>query len=123
MAVPLQVNFRPPESGMVTFVAASVAAFTPAAVTGCVEPFMMAPSASTGVTPSAWLLLTFGFGLTFGANFFIMKAYCALSAFEEAVAVVMYEPASVLSSVGELRMLESWQVESTYFGILRPSVL
>src|SRR5580704_16899585 len=107
MAVPLQVKVRPPESGMVTFVAAAVAALTPAAVTGCVEPFMMAPSASTGVTPSAWLLLTFGFGLIFGANFFIMNAYCALSALDVAVEVVMYEPVSVLSRVGELRMLES----------------
>ena len=74
---------------------------------------MMEASASTGVTPSAWLLLTFGFVLTFGANFFMIAAYSALSAFDDCVVVVMYEPASALSSVAELRMLGSWQVEST----------
>ena len=95
----------------------------PAAVTGSVEPFMAALIRSTGLTPSAWLLLTFGFPLTFGANSFMMKAYSASSAFDDAVEVVMYEPASALSRVGELRMLGSWQVESTYFGILSPSVL
>src|ERR1700722_7749045 len=107
IAVPSQVNVRPPESGMTTFFAAAICALMPAAVTGCVEPFMMALRVCTGVTPSAWLLLTLGFGLAFGSYFFIMKAYCARSALDEAVAVVMYDPVSVLSRVGELRMLES----------------
>src|ERR1700728_1688273 len=95
----------------------------PAGVTGSVEPFMAALIRSTGVTPSAWLLLTFGFPLAFGANSFMMKAYSAFSVFDDAVEVVMYEPASALSRVGESRMLGSWHVESTYLGSLSPRVL
>ena len=38
MGVPLQVKVRPPESGMVTFVAAAVAALTPAAVRAASTP-------------------------------------------------------------------------------------
>lgn len=53
MAVPSQVKVRPPDRGMTTFFAVSVCVLTPAAVTGCVEPFMMAANARTGVTPSA----------------------------------------------------------------------
>src|SRR5208283_4111338 len=71
MAVPLQVKVRPPESGMTTFVAVSVCVLMPAAVTGCVEPFMMAASARTGATPEAGLLLTLGFVDTFGAYFWM----------------------------------------------------
>src|ERR1700733_10857010 len=123
IADPLHVYFRPPESGIGRFVPVESCVLMPAAVTGSVEPFMAALSRSTGVTPSAWLLLTFGFPLTFGANSFMMKAYSASSAFEDAVEVVMYEPASALSRVGELRMLGSWHVESTYLGSLSPSVL
>src|SRR3984957_6501940 len=99
MAVPLEVKVSPPERGMVTFVAAAVAALTPAAVTGCVEPFMMEPSGSTGVAPSAWLLLTLGFGLPCGGYFFFMKCYCARSALDDSVSVVLYDPLSVLSRV------------------------
>ena len=72
MAVPLQVKVSPPESGITTLVAVSVCVLMPAAVTGCVEPFMMAARVSTGVTPSAWLLLTLGFGLAFGSYFLMM---------------------------------------------------
>ncbi len=52
----------------------------------------------------------------------MMVAYSASSAFEDAVVVVMYAPASVLSRVGESRMLGSWQVDSTYKGSFRSSV-
>src|SRR5271169_6600103 len=72
MAVPLHVKVRPPESGITTFFAVSVCVLIPAAVTGCVEPFMMAASVRTGVTPSAWLLLTFGLGLAFGSYFLMI---------------------------------------------------
>src|SRR6202167_5379062 len=72
MAVPLQVKVRPPESGITTFFAVSVCVLMPAAVTGAVDPFMMAASARTGATPPASLLLTFGFGLTFGMYFLAM---------------------------------------------------
>ncbi len=73
MAIPLQVKVRPPESGTTTFFAVSVCVLIPAAVTGSVEPFMMAASVRTGVTPEAWLLLTLGFGLAFG-SYFLMRA-------------------------------------------------
>ena len=73
--------------------------------------------------PSAWLLLTLGLGLTFGRYFLTMAPYVARSDLDAAVVVVMYEPASALSSVAESRMLGSWHVESTYLGNLRSSVL
>src|ERR1700728_3380935 len=123
IAVPLQVKVRPPESGRTTFFAVSVWVLMPAAVTGCVEPFMMAASVRTGVTPEASLLLTLGFGLTLGKYFLMMAPYVARSALDAAVVVVVYEPASALSSDVESRMLGSWHVESTYRGNLRASVL
>src|SRR5271170_3726247 len=101
MAVPLQVKVRPPESGRTTFFAVSVWVLIPAAVTGSVDPFVMAARVRTGVTPEAWLLLTLGFGLTLGRYFSMMAPYLARSALDAAVVVVVYEPASALSSVAE----------------------
>src|ERR1700685_199028 len=53
----------------------------------------------------------------------MMAAYVARSALDACVVVPTYEPASALSRVTELRMLGSWQVERTYLGSLRSSVL
>src|SRR5208283_868362 len=89
MAVPLQVKVRPPENGITTFFAVSVCVLTPAAVTGCVEPFMMAASARTGDTPEDSLLLTLGFVLTFGRYFLMMAAYFARSDLDACVVVAM----------------------------------